>query len=58
MSFDRLKKNKSNNPASKNDGKTTKKDPPRRGIEPRPPRWERDILTTRLPGNPITPQYI
>ena len=24
---------------------------PRRGIEPRPPRWERGILTTRLPGN-------
>ena len=53
MSFDRYKKTKSNNPASKNDEKTTKKDPLRRGIEPRPPRWERGILTTRLPGNSI-----
>ena len=31
--------------------KNEKKNLPRRGIEPRPPRWERGILTTRLPGN-------
>ena len=30
---------------------SNKKNLPRRGIEPRPPRWERGILTTRLPGN-------
>ena len=31
---------------------------PRRGIEPRPPRWERGILTTRLPGKLLNGRLI